>query len=103
MRPYDRDYYVSTISVLQEQRRLIQSIADDMNMRLDELQEMYVMAADQEEDRNYDDLLHESWESGHAYAMWEEDKVVYDSSRKKECMCDACWNFPTDKYEHRMD
>jgi hypothetical protein len=45
MRPYDRDYYVSTISVLQEQRRLIQSIADDMNMRLDELQEMFVMAA----------------------------------------------------------
>jgi hypothetical protein len=103
MRSYDRDFYISTVSVLQEQRRLIQSIADDMSMRLDELQDAMIMQADQEEDRNYEDLLTASWESGHAYAMWEEDKVVYDSSRKKECMCDSCWNIPVDKYEHRMD
>jgi hypothetical protein len=103
MRSYDRDFYISTVSVLQEQRRLIQGIADDMSMRLDELQDAMIMQADQEEDRNYEDLLTESWESGHAYAMWEEDKDVYDSSRKKECMCDSCWNIPVDKYEHRMD
>jgi len=103
MRSYDRDFYISTVSVLQEHRRLIQRIADDMSMRLDELQDAMIMQADQEEDRNYEDLLTESWESGHAYAMWEEDKVVYDSSRKKECMCDSCWNIPVDKYEHRMD
>ena len=103
MRSYDREFYISTVSVLQEQRRLIQSIADDMSMRLDELQDAMIMQADQEEDRNYEDLLTESWESGHAYAMWEEDKTVYDSSSKKECMCDSCWNIPVDKYEHRMD
>jgi len=103
MRSYDRDFYISTVSVLQEQRRLIQRIADDMSMRLDELQDSMIMQADQEEDRNYEDLLTESWESGHAYAMWEEDKNVYDSFRKKECMCDSCWNIPVDKYEHRMD
>jgi len=103
MRPYDRDYYMSSLSVLQEQRRMIQSIADDMCMRLDELQDVIVMAAEQEEDRSYTDLLTEAWKSGHAHAIWEEDRGVYDSKRKKECMCDSCWDVPSDKYEHRMD
>jgi hypothetical protein len=103
MRPFDRDFYMSTISVLQEQRRIIQSIADDMCMRLDELQDVLATEADQEEDRNYDTLLNDCWQSGYDYRLWEEDKVIYDSSRKKECMCDSCWDVPADKYEHRMD
>ena len=103
MRSTDRDFYMSTISVLQSQRRMIQSIADDMCMRLDELEGSIAMQYDQSEDWETEELLDSAWQSGYDYKMWEEDKVIYDSNRKKECMCDACWDVPSDKYEHRMD
>ena len=110
MRPTDRDFIVSSLSVLQEQRRLALSILDDMNLRLDELEDQLIFSMDQQEDNNYDALLEDAWLRGvvseaEREAEWENDEVVYDSSRKKECMCDDCWGVtkPTDFYEHRMD
>jgi hypothetical protein len=107
MRPTDRDFIVSTLSVLQEQRRMALSILDDMNLRLDELEDQLIFGMDQQEGNNYDTLIEDAWLSGRnfAEAEWENDEVVYDSSRKKECMCDDCWGVtkPTDFYEHRMD
>lgn len=103
MRSTDRDYYMSTISVLQYQRLIIQSIADDMCMRLDELEDQIVTMFDHTEDDNIDLMIDDAWQSGYDYRMWDEDKVIYDSSRKKECMCDDCWGVKNDEYEHRMD
>ena len=104
MRPTDRDFIVSTLSVLQEQRRMAMSILDDMSMRIDELWDQLIFSMDQKENNEYDTLIEDAWLSGRnfAEAEWENDKVVYDSSRKKECMCDDCWGV-SDKYEHRMD
>jgi hypothetical protein len=105
MRPIDRDFIVSTLSVLQEQRRMAMSILDDMSMRIDELEDQLIFSMDQKENNEYDTLIEDAWMSGRIYAEaeWENDEVVYDSSRKKECMCDSCWDVPSDKYEHRMD
>ena len=107
MRPTDRDFIVSSLSVLQEQRRLALSILDDMNLRLDELEDQLLFGMDQREENYYDTLIENAWLNGRnfAEAEWENDEVVYDSSRKKECMCDDCWGVtkPTDFYEHRMD
>ena len=110
MRPTDRDFIVSTLSVLQEQRRNVLSILDDMNLRLDELEDQLIFSMDQQEDNNYDTLIKDAWLRGvvseaESEAEWEKDAVVYDSTRKKECMCDDCWGVtkPTDFYEHRMD
>jgi|688.fasta_scaffold125272_3 hypothetical protein len=103
MRSTDRDYFMSTLAVLQSQRLMIQSISDDMSMRIEEMEDMIAMMYDQQEDQNFDLMVDNAWQSGYDYKMWEEDKVIYDSNRKKECMCDACWDVPSDKYEHRMD
>jgi hypothetical protein len=100
MRSTDRDYYMSTISVLQSQRRMIQSISDDMCMRLEEMEGMLAMQFDQKEDETFDLMIDDAWQSGYDYRMWSDDKVV---PREKECMCDSCWGVPSDKYEHRMD
>ena len=101
MRPYDRDFYMSTISVLMEHNRLVSNITKDMLLRLDELQDVIAMQADQKEEKNFNSFVDEvakTWGD-----IMEEDKIIYDSSRKKHCLCDACWNVPSDKYEHRMD
>jgi hypothetical protein len=84
---------------------MIQDVASDMTMRLDELDETLLYLYGQKEDEELDELMSDSWESGHAYAMWEEDKVVYDSSRKKECMCDECWSDdePEDRGESKKE
>ena len=118
MRSTDRDFYMSTISVLQSQRRMIQSIADDMCMRLDELEGSIAMQYDQLEDHATDSMLDSAWQSGYDYnklqeeeAMldYEEDTILYDTLRNKMkyCTCDDCWDvkYPemSDKYEHRMD
>ena len=110
MRSTDRDFIVSTLSVLQEQRRNVLSILDDMNLRLDELEDQLIFAMDQREENYYDTVIKDAWLRGvvseaEREAEWEDDEVVYDSSRKKECMCDDCWGVtkPTDFYEHRMD
>jgi hypothetical protein len=103
MRSTDRDYFMSSLAVLQSQRRMIQSISDDMYMRLEEMEDMIAMMYDQQEDNNFDLMVDDAWQSGYDYKMWEEDKVIYDSSRKKECMCDDCWGVKSDEYEHRMD
>jgi len=100
MRSTDRDYYMSTISVLQEQRRMIQSISDDMCMRLEEIEGMLAMQFDQKEDETFDLMIDDAWQSGYDYRMWSDDNVI---PREKECMCDSCWDVPSDKYEHRMD
>jgi hypothetical protein len=103
MRSTDRDFYMSTISVLQSQRRMIQSIADDMCMRLDELEGQIAMQYDQSEDWETEELLDSAWQSGYDYnklqeeaAMldYEEDAIVYDTLRNKMklCMCDECWD-----------
>lgn len=94
MRSTDRDYFMSTISVLQYQRLLIQSIADDLCIRLDELEHQIAMQFEQKEDEDLDFIVDDAWQAGYDYKMWEEDKIVYDSGRK--CKCD-------DEYEHRMD
>ncbi len=103
MRSTDRDYFMSSLAVLQSQRRMIQSISDDMYMRLEEMEDMIAMMYDQQEDQNFDLMVDDAWQSGYDYKMWEEDKVIYDSSRKKECMCDDCWGVKSDEYKHRMD
>ena len=110
MRPTDRDFIVSTLSVLQEQRRNVLSILDDMNLRLDELEDQLIFSMDQQEENNNEIMIEDAWLRGvvseaEREAEWEDDEVVYDSSRKKECMCDDCWGVtkPTDFYKHRMD
>ncbi len=107
MRPTDRDFIVSTLSVLHEHRRNVLSILDDMSLRLEELEDQLIFSMDQVEDCKLQDFYNEAWSLGRnfAEAEWENDNVVYDSSRKKECMCDDCWGVtkPTDFYEHRMD
>lgn len=107
MRPTDRDFIVSTLSVLHEHRRNVLSILDDMSLRLEELEDQLIFSMDQKENNTYDTLIEDAWLSGRnfAEAEWENDNIVYDSSRKKECMCDDCWGVtkPTDFYEHRMD
>ena len=107
MRSTDRDFIVSTLSVLQEQRRNVLSILDDMNLRLDELEDQLLFSMDQQEENNNEIMIEDAWMSGRnfAEAEWENDEIIYDSSRKKECMCDDCWGVtkPTDFYKHRMD
>lgn len=107
MRPIDRDFIVSTLSVLHEQRRSVLSLLDDMSLRLEELEDQLIFSMDQKENNAYDTLIEDAWLSGRnfAEAEWENDDIIYDSSRKKECMCDDCWGVtkPTDFYEHRMD
>ena len=110
MRPTDRDFIVSSLSVLQEQRRLALSILDDMNLRLDELEDQLIFSMDQQEENNNEIMIEDAWLRGvvseaEREAEWEDDEVMYDSSRNKECMCDDCWGVtkPTDFYEHRMD
>lgn len=107
MRPTDRDFIVSTLSVLQEQRRNVLSILYDMRMRLDELEDQLLFSMDQQEENNNEIIIEDAWLSGRnfAEAEWENDEIIYDTSRKKECMCDDCWGVtkPTDFYEHRMD
>jgi len=63
MRPTDRDYCVSTIAVLHEQRRQALSILDDMAMRLDELDETLLYAYAQKEDEEIDELVDVELES----------------------------------------
>jgi len=103
MRSTDRDYFMSTLAVLQNQRRMIQSISDDMYMRIEEMEDMIAMQFDQKEDESIDLMIDDAWQSGYDYRLWDEDKIVYDSSRKKECTCDDCWGVSSDDYEHRMD
>ena len=107
MRGDDRDFIVGTLSVLQEQRRKAMSAIDDMALRLDELEEFLHGFMEEQEFKDYDQAVEDAWISGRnfAEAEWQNDKIVYDSSRKKECMCDDCWGAirPTDLYEHRMD
>jgi hypothetical protein len=107
MRPTDRDFIVSTLSVLHEHRRNVLSILDDMSLRLEELEDQLIFSMDQKESNAYDTLIENAWLNGRnfAEAEWENDDIIYDSSRKKECMCDDCWGVtkPTDFYEHRMD
>ena len=98
MRPTDRDYCVSTIAVLQEQLRMIQSVASDMAMRLDELDETLLYAYDQKEDEHIDELMNDSWESGYAYCKHLAEKIVEDKSPSpKLCMCDECWDVSDDE------
>ena len=93
MRSTDRDYCVSTIAVLQEQRRVALSILDDMAMRLDELDETLLYAYDQKEDEQIDELMNDSWESGYAYCKHLAEKPVdRESASPKLCMCDECWD-----------
>lgn len=110
MRSTDRDYFMSVISVLQYQRLMIQSFADDMCIRLDELEGQIAMQFEQQEDEDLDFMVDDAWQAGYDYKMWEEDKVIYDSNRKKYCTCNTCWdvNDPCedahpDQYQHRMD
>jgi hypothetical protein len=122
MRSTDRDYFMSTISVLQYQRLMLQSFADDMCIRLDELENQIAMQFEQKEDETLDIIADDAWQSGYDYRMWEEerdifeeenDKIIYDTLLKdkvKYCTCDTCWDVKDpcedarpDQYEHRMD
>ena len=100
MRSFNRDYYVSCISVLHEQRKMIFTLADDMAMRLDELEYRLLAAADQEEDIDHENELQEAWESGYYYH--ESKNEVEKKHKPKLCMCDDCWS-DADSYQHRVD
>jgi len=98
MRPTDRDYCVSTIAVLQDQLRMIQSVASDMAMRLDELDESFLYAYGQKEDEELDELMADSWESGYAYSMHLAQKDAEgEPPSPKLCMCDECWGIDDDE------
>jgi len=115
-----RDYYVSTLAVLHSQRRSIARILEDMSLRLAELEDDLIHDMDDAAVCKQDNLVEYAWNEGYDYAnfeqnkvIWsddEEDEIVYDSARKKYCMCNTCWdvNDPCedarpDQYEHRMD
>lgn len=98
MRPTDRDYCVSTIAVLQDQLRMIQDVASDMTMRLDELDETLLYLYGQKEDEELDELMTDSWESGYAYSMHLAQKdAESESPSPKLCMCDECWDVTNDQ------
>jgi hypothetical protein len=111
MRSTDRDYYMSTLAVLQSQRRMIQSISDDMYIRIEEMEDMIAMQFDQKEDETFDLMIDDAWQSGYDYCMWSEDKVIPNkkyctcegAEPKKECMCDDCWSDNTGSPDYRMD
>jgi hypothetical protein len=95
MRPYDRDYFMSSFSVLMHQRRHILMMLDDMAMRIEEMEMQFALMCDQQEDNKVDTLVEDAWMSGRnfAEAEWENDKIIYDSARKRKyCTCDACWS-----------
>jgi hypothetical protein len=98
MRSTDRDYYMSTLAVLQSHRRMIQSIADDMYLRIEEMEDMIAMQFDQKEDETFDLMIDDAWQSGYDYCMWSEG-----AEPKKECMCDDCWSDNTGSPDYRMD
>ena len=106
MRTTDRDYCVSTIAVLHEQRRQALSILDDMAMRLDELDETLLYAYSRKEDEEIDELADNAWESGYAYCKHLTDKIVKrESPSPKLCMCDECWDVdePEDRGESKKE
>lgn len=93
MRPTDRDYCASTIAVLQHQLSMIQDIASDMTMRLDELDETLLYTYAQKEDEELDELMSDSWESGYAYSMHLAQKdAESEPASPRLCMCDDCWS-----------
>jgi hypothetical protein len=49
MRPYDRDYFMSSFSVLMHQRRHILMTLDDMAMRIEEMEMQFTLMCDQQE------------------------------------------------------
>jgi hypothetical protein len=105
MRSTDRDYFMSSFSILMHQRRHILMTLDDMAMRIEEMEMQFAVMCDRQESAKIDTLLEDSWISGRNFAEadWENDEIVYDSSRNpKYCTCDVCWN-TADGYDHRMD
>lgn len=100
MRSTDRDYFMSTLAVLQGQRIVIARILQDMELRIEEMEDHIAMMYDQQEDESIDLMIDDAWQSGYDYRMWDENKVI---PREKECMCDDCWGVKNDEYEHRMD
>jgi len=117
-----RDYYMSTISVIQGQRKLIEDLLYSIDVRLEELEN--TLAHDMEEAAlcKQNSLIDFTWQDGYDYRMWEEerdifeeenDKIIYDTLLKdkvKYCTCDTCWDVKDpcedarpDQYEHRMD
>ena len=100
MRSTDRDYFLSTLSVLHSQRHSIIRTLQDMNMRLEELEESLIMMFNQQEENSIDMMLDDAWQAGFDYTAWNEDDVViYDSLRNKQCKCKEN-NNPND---YRMD
>lgn len=102
MRSTNRDYFLSTLSVLHSQRHSIIRTLQDMDLRLEELEESLIMMFDQQEENNIDMMLDDAWQAGFDYnklqeelAMidYEEDAIIYDTLRKKVklCLCDECW------------
>jgi uncharacterized protein YecA (UPF0149 family) len=106
MRPTDRDYCVSTIAVLQDQLRMIQDVASDMTMRLDELDETLLYLYGQKEDEELDELMVDSWESGYEYRRHLVEKdAESEPPSPKLCMCDDCWSDdePEDRGESKKE
>ena len=94
MRSTNRDYFMSSFSILMHQRRHILSTLDDMAMRIEEMEMQFALMCDQQESDKYDTLVEDAWISGRnfAEAEWENDEILYDSARKpKYCTCDECW------------
>ena len=94
MRSTNRDYFMSSFSILMHQRRHILMTLDDMAMRIEEMEMQFALMCDQQQTDKIDTLIEDAWISGRnfAEAEWENDEILYDSARKpKLCMCDECW------------
>lgn len=74
MNKYDRDFIVAQIAVLSEHRRMIRSILDDMDMRLEEIEYNFIDKYDSEADT----------ESLKAWA------AIVNTRPLEGCDCDAC-------------
>lgn len=106
MRRYDRDYHVGTIAALQEQRRLMMGILNEMDKRLDELEESLIVAADQEEDVFVDNLIDECFETATEEILRVEESFKTTPKKNAQCLCDKCWeagDYNRNASEHGMD
>lgn len=89
MRSTDRDYYVSTLSVIQNSLSNIHAMITDIEFRLEELETSLILTFDQQEDQQED----YPYSGPNAIEMEEfaSSGLIYDSmmtNKTRSCTCD---------------